>query len=194
MLENIKSKFFVRYLFSLMDDGQQLHLVKYNKILQKLLNINIMNYRFFSRKYTIYEANGIGKIYNAYENNLIYEGGLINGRRNGKGKEYDYYDELIFEGEYINGKRSGKGKEYNYKGELIFEGEFLNGERWIGNGKEYEYDGTLIYEGEYLNGKRNGKGKEYCYGELSFEGEYLNGKRYNGKGIVYDGIMILYIK
>ena len=44
---NIKSNFFVRYLFSLMDDGKQLHLVKYNKSLQKILNINIMNYKFY---------------------------------------------------------------------------------------------------------------------------------------------------
>ena len=35
----------------------------------------------------------------------------------GKGKEYDEYDgELIFEGEYLNGKRNGKGKEYNKDG------------------------------------------------------------------------------
>ena len=36
---------------------------------------------------------------------------------------------LIFEGEYLNGKRNGKGKEYNYFGKLEFEGEYLNGER-----------------------------------------------------------------
>ena len=35
---------------------------------------------------------------------------------------------LKFEGEYLNGKRNGKGKEYN-DGKLEFEGEYLNGER-----------------------------------------------------------------
>ena len=41
--------------------------------------------------------------------NIIYE--LING--NGKVKEYsEFSGEFIFEGEYINGKRNGKGKEY----------------------------------------------------------------------------------
>ena len=40
-----------------------------------------------------------------------------------KGKEYDgESDNLLFEGEYKNGKRNGKGKEYNDVGELIFEG------------------------------------------------------------------------
>ena len=36
---------------------------------------------------------------------------------------------MKFEGEYINGKRNGKGKEYDENGELMFEGEFLNGMR-----------------------------------------------------------------
>ena len=32
----------------------------------------------------------------------------------------------IFEGEYLKGKRNGKGKEYNWKGKLTFEGVYLN--------------------------------------------------------------------
>ena len=36
---------------------------------------------------------------------------------------------LIFEGEYLNGKRNGKGKEYYDNGKLEFEGEFINGKR-----------------------------------------------------------------
>ena len=43
---------------------------------------------------------------------------------------------LKYAGEYLNGKRNGKGKEYNYDGKLEFEGEYLNGER---NGKVKEY-------------------------------------------------------
>ena len=30
---------------------------------------------------------------------------------------------------YLNGKRNGKGKEYDSNGKLIFEGEYLNGKR-----------------------------------------------------------------
>ena len=57
-----------------------------------------------------------------------------------------------FEGTYLNGKRNGKGKEYDINGILVFDGEYLNDER---NGKGEEYDGNkLIFEGEYLNGKR----------------------------------------
>ena len=36
---------------------------------------------------------------------------------------------MIFEGEYINGKRNGKGKEYDSNGNLEFEGEFINNKR-----------------------------------------------------------------
>ena len=41
----------------------------------------------------------------------------------------DFYDErLWYEGEYLNGKRNGKGKEY-FNGTLVFEGEFSLGHR-----------------------------------------------------------------
>ena len=61
---------------------------------------------------------------------MIYEYNNLNGQ----GKEYDSYDKLIFEGEYLNGKRNGKGKEY-YNGKLVFEGEYLYDIR-NGKGKE----------------------------------------------------------
>ena len=58
--------------------------------------------------------------------NIIYE--LING--NGKVKEYnDWNGVLNFEGEYLNGKRNGKGKEYNYKNPFLYEGEYLNNKK-----------------------------------------------------------------
>ena len=83
---------------------------------------------------------------------------------------------LIFEGEYLNGKWNGKVKEYYNNGKLKFEGEYLNGK-----GKKYNKECKLIFEGEYVNGERNGKVKEYYNnGKLIFELEYLNGK-WNGK-------------
>ena len=104
----------------------------------------------------------------------------------------------MFEGEYLNGKRNGKGKEFYYNGKLMFKGEYLNGKKWNGNGyndnsriyslkdgkgfvkeygHEYCYEDLLIFEGEYINGEKNGKGIEYDdFGRLKFEGEYLNEK------------------
>ena len=100
--------------------------------------------------------------YNIFSAKLEYEGEFLNGKRNGKGKEYNADGVLEYEGEYLNGKRlNGKGKEYYiFNDKLKYEGEYLNGER-NGKGKEYDDNGKLIFEGELLNGIRNGKGKEY---------------------------------
>ena len=133
-----------------------------------------------------------GKEYNTGK--IKFEGEYLNGKRYGKGKEYDYLDRLIFEGEYYNDWKL-KGKLY-VKRKLEYEGEFLFNKKWDGKGydefgnilyelhngngnvREYYDEGDLKFEGEYLNGRRNGKGKEYHNnGRLIFEGEYLNGKR-----------------
>ena len=100
MLENIKSSYIVKIVFSYIYEKKKLKLVKFNKSLQRKIDININNYIHFKGKYIIYELNGIGK-------------------------EYDDNDELIFEGEYLNGKRNGRGKEYYDNGKLEFEGEYL---------------------------------------------------------------------
>ena len=69
-------------------------------------------------------------------------------------------NKLIFEGEYLNGKKNGKGKEYNdYNGKLVFEGEYLNGVRWNGKGKEYNEEGKLIFKENTQTEKKMEKGK-----------------------------------
>jgi len=124
MLENIKSIYFLKILFSLLDDGIKLKLLRYNKNLQTKLDINIMNYKRFANKYILTEENLV--------------------------KEYNIFtDELIFEGEYLNGKRNEKGKEYNNKGKLEFEGVYLNSKRW--NGKVYDSNNNISHE--LKNGK-----------------------------------------
>ena len=125
MLENMKSIYFLKMVFSYLDDKRKLELIKYNKAFQNKLNINIIYYKLFSRKYLIFETKRKAREYN---------------------KENGY---IIYEGEYLNGKRNGKGKEYYYRdGTLLFEGEYLNGDRW--NGKGY-YGNNIIYE--LKNGK-----------------------------------------
>ena len=125
---------------------------------------------------------------------LTFKGEFLNGRRNGKAKEYDDDGKLLFEGEYSNGKRNGIGKEYNYKYNFysckydtnIFEGNYRNGKR-NGKGKEYNDDHQILFEGEYYNDHQwNGKGIEKYGMTIIFEGEYLNGKWWNGKGDGYE--------
>ena len=207
LLKNIKSIFFSRILFSYLDEKIKLKVIKYNKKLQNKMDIKLINYKFYHRKYIIYETNIKGKEYLGCTDDLLFEGEYLNGERNGKGKEYDCNGKLIFEGEYLNGKRNGKGKEYYSNGKLRFEGEYLNDERLTGKLydtvgnlccnwrianeliKEYNFYGKLEFEGEYLNGKVKEYYTDYniyypIRNILKFEGEYLNGKR-NGKGKEY---------
>ena len=73
----------------------------------------------------LYDKKWNGKGYDE-NGNIIYE--LMNG--NGKVKEYNSINsELEFEGEYLNGKRHGKGKEYDFDDKLLFAGDYLNGKR-----------------------------------------------------------------
>ena len=91
MSQNIKSAYLKILVFSFFEEKRKLKLIKYNKGLQNLMNINLINYKIFNGRYIIYEEKG-------------------------KGKEYDNEDYLIFEGEYLNGKKNGKAKEYDKKG------------------------------------------------------------------------------
>ena len=122
MFGTIKSKYIIKIIISILDEKGKLKLLKYNKNLQKIMNINIINYITLSQKYIIYEIDGKGKEYNGYDDNLLFEGEYKNEKRNGKGIEYDGYNgTIMFEGEYLNGKRNGWGKDYNFMHILIFE-------------------------------------------------------------------------
>ena len=131
---------------------------------------------------------------NDWIDSKLFEGEYLDGKINGKGKEYNLKGKLIFEGEYLYNYKI-KGKCY-LNGKLEFEGEFRYNKKWNGKGydendniiyelingngkvKEYYNNGELIFEGEYLNGKRwNGKAKEFFLGELIFESEYINGEK-----------------
>ena len=203
MLKNIKSLYFIKLIFLYLDEPQKLKLIKYNKNLQKNINISIINYKYLKGKFIEYSSKGIGKEYYYYGDNkiLIYEGEFSNGQRNGKGKVFYDNDILMYESEYLKGKKTGKGKEYHRNGKLLFEGEYLNDRELFGNkydekgnlidkinhikgeGKDYNDYGKIIFEGDYLNGKRHGKGKEYFDdGNILFEGEYKNDLKWEGKG------------
>ena len=188
MLQKTKSIYFLKRLFTFVDEKNKLDIIKYNKNMQNILDISLINYKTFSGRYILYGKNGKGKEYN-FDDKLLFEGEYINRKRNGKGKEYDENGLLMFEGEYINGKRNGKGKEYYFNGKLAFEGEYLNGKK--SKGKRRQYIGyKLVFEGEYLNGKIwNGKGYN-INGKIEFEINNGKGyvKEYNDKGeISYKG-------
>ena len=176
MLESIKSKNILKKIFSNLILETKLNLVKYNNKIKNRLNIDLIDYMFFSGKYFIGKRNGKGKEYNGYNDEIIFEGDYIDGKRIGYGIEY--YEEqyngetaLKYEGKYLNGKRNGKGKEYYINGSIKFEGIYLFGLKYKGIG--YDREGQIIYEIE--DGKGYFKGVSY-YNDILFEGVYPNGK------------------
>ena len=200
MLDSIKSIYFLKMIFLNLEEALKLDIVRYNKRLQKKIDLSLKNYKEFTNRYIEYSSKTSGIEYNN-EDRVVYNGGFFNGKRNGNGREYNVKEVKIFEGEYLKGKKwngkfffkketyelkNGKGyiKEYIYNDFnyiIKYVGEYLNGKR-NGKGKEFAKHKKLIYEGEYLNGKRNGKGKEYdIFFNLIFDGEYYNGKKWNGK-------------
>ena len=205
MLNTIKSKYIMKNIFLLLDEKKLLQLVAYNKELQNLMDIKLICYKVVSGKYFLWDKNGYGKEYNINDDELIFEGEYLNGKRNGKGKEYED-DELVFEWEYLNGKRwNGKEKKFmhwDYK--HIFQEEYIIVKIWnkyeyieldenkieceIKNGERInvycmiEYLGDTWIKCEYKNGEKIKVKERYCLGrsDIEFEGEYLNGKRWNG--------------
>jgi len=48
MLRNIKSKYILKIIFSKLNDGRKLLLVKYNNKIKNRLNIDLIDYKFLS--------------------------------------------------------------------------------------------------------------------------------------------------
>ena len=184
--KGVKSSYIIKSIFSYLKESRKIKLVAFNKKYQNKFGIKIEDIKITSGKLKFAPWNGYGKEFCLKSGELIYEGEYLNGKRNGKGKEYEN-GEVIFEGKYSNGKRNGKGKEYHYNNKLKFEGEYLNGKR---HGKGKEYDGYNIrYEGEYLNGERYGKGKTYSNGRmiLNIEKDGKGEEYYNDGTLMFRG-------
>ena len=210
MMDNIKSSYFSKILFSKLDEGQKLKIVKYNKCGHIEFEGEYLNGKRWNGKgldenghivYELKNGKGFVKEYDDYEEDkLKFEGEYLNGERI-KGKEYiyDYSRNKIYEGEFKEGNRwKGKLKEYAEDKYLITDLDYVNGKKW--NGKNYDEGSNIVFEikdgkgylkedmfeGEYINGEKNGKGIEFNSDsdrEIEFEGEYISGKR-NGKGKV----------
>ena len=155
MIKNVKSIYMLKNIFSFLKTITKFNFIKYNKSLQSKLEIGLIDYRRFSKRYIIYEENGNGKEYDGFE------------------------DKLIYEGEFLNGERSGKGKILYKNGKINYIGQFLHGKKH-GLGKEYDSNGELKFIGNYLYGEKNGKGKEICYigiyDKIIFKGEFRKGE------------------
>ena len=82
-----------------------------------------------------------------------WEGGELNGKPFGFGREYSEDDNLVYEGFVYEGMKVCVGKEWNDDSNnncLMYEGGYWNGERW-GKGISYDLAGNVDYEGEWMN-------------------------------------------
>ena len=202
---NINSVYILKNIFSVPGKMISLDIISHNKKMQNKLEITIEDYKKQSGKYIIKDKDPFDllskeDIYKAYSiegNVLLFEGKYVNGKKDGRGKEYYNDGKLKFYGDYLNGKRiSGrfydklenifleidnkKVKELYKNGATKFVGEYFNEKKW--NGIGYDINGYQVFKIAYGIGEV----KEFFDdGKLKFEGHYYNGER-NGKGKRYD--------
>ena len=154
LIKEVKSNFFKNDLFSLLSIKTKLSIIKYNKVLQDVLNINKEDNKMYKRRrYKLGDLKGKVREFSLEKNALIFIGEYLEGKRNGEGKEFYNNGQNIFIGKFESGmKISGNGYKLDY--------EIENGSGYV---REYYDDGQLKYEGEYLNGEKNGQGTEFIY-------------------------------
>ena len=119
-----------------------------------------------------------------------WEGGELNGKPFGFGREYSENDNLVYEGFVFEGKKVCVGKEWNDNGNnncLVYEGGYCNEERW-GKGISYDLDGNADFEGEWMNNHGVGENaKRIAKNELivpmSIEEMVIGYEMFNDKNI-----------
>jgi len=96
MWRKIKSNYILEEILIYVGDMRKFNLIKYNKKIQSIAGLNLIDFRRFSGRYIIEEYNEI-KEYNSYNDRLIFTRNFFNGKRNGNGfgKEYNEEGELI---------------------------------------------------------------------------------------------------
>ena len=122
-----------------------------------------------------------GKLY--YKNdNIKYEGGLIEDKYEGDGK-YIWRDDEYYIGLFLYGLKHGKGVIYYKNGNIKYEGNFIK-DKFEGDGKYYFENGEY-YIGHFINGQRDGIGKLYYKnGNIKYEGDFKEDRQEgNGKFI-----------
>jgi hypothetical protein len=128
---------------------------------------------------------------------VIYEGELVDGKREGRGICL-YSNSNLYEGEWRRDKEHGYGKLMTSdRRQIIYEGEWERG-KIQGNGTYYYGSSNPAnpgsrYIGEFRESLRNGTGRYYLEGGAVYDGQWRDGMM-NGRGVftwpdnsVYDG-------
>lgn len=135
-----------------------------------------------------------------YNDTLLYDGDLLDGKPSGKGVIYGPDGNVMYRGQLKNSLPHGEGTWYTPvisgipNGELgKYSGQFHNGVI-SGTGYLYTPDDHLIYEGEFAAGGMYGKGNLYPYTiemGLYYEGTF-SGLSFQGMGKIYMGDKLYY--
>ena len=126
-------------------------------------------------KFEGFYKNGIreGKCTITYSNKDIFEGNLVDGKKDGFGKQFYFKTNTKYIGEFKNNVYEGKGEITSDNG-YYFKGEFLGGLRHGDNCIE-EKKGFKKYKGQFKRDKMNGKGEFEWYSGES-KGDIYNGE------------------
>ena len=87
-INDIKSTYILKGLFSHICNKRLLDLLRHNKIMQNKVKIDIEYYKAISNRILAGEKNGIGKEYRLNTRIVLFEGEYVNRKKNRKGKEY----------------------------------------------------------------------------------------------------------
>ncbi len=109
-INNIKSIYLLKKVFSLVDEKIKLLLLNHNKKIQKKLKIDIERFKKLSQRYRIILENGICREFLINTNYLLFEGEFKDGKKHGRGYGYYYNKDLSLDEEYLNWQKSKENK------------------------------------------------------------------------------------
>ena len=119
---------------------------------------NVTSHHYYRKHQTIDYLNGLvmdaasGVVYQGGLE-MSVEGAVAVPVCSGRGKQFDGYEGLLYDGGWLNGVRNGKGVEY-VNGKKVYEGGWSNGMR---SGEGTEYADSAAWTGVWKNGKKDGK-------------------------------------
>ncbi|MEO0897862.1 MAG: hypothetical protein AAFY71_15755 [Bacteroidota bacterium] len=107
------------------------------------------NYDREEGRYKIWQYDELGQ--------LLAEGEMVLGKKDGEWKDYHPNGEIKFKGFYKLGKKFGRCTSYFENGQLQLEVEFNDHEQLEGTYASWNEKGALIQRGTYADGKPIGK-------------------------------------
>lgn len=110
---------------------------------------------FYEGEFYHNKLTGKGKLLDR-DNNIIYDGDVVNGKRQGIGSSY-VNNLLQYTGEFNNDVINGHGIGFNDKKLKIYEGNWVNG-MMSGRGNAYDASGVINYMGSWSNNQKDGLG------------------------------------